>query len=198
MQSMVTNMIRYGYLWPGTRALGPGYRFAIWLQGCNRRCYRCTSPDLQPIDGGQVADVDELVEQIVSDESIDGITVSGGEPLLQAAAVGCLLQEAKLRKPSLNVILFTGYLLEDLHSEETRKVLSCVDLLIDGEYIDSLNDNQGLRGSSNQRLHFLTSELLPWRDELLHGPRRRELHMIGEHEMLTIGIAPRRVAEDYN
>jgi len=91
----------------------------------------------------------------------------------------------------MDVILFTGYLMEDLQSVQAKALLNYIDLLIDGEYYDELNDNRGLRGSSNQRLHFVTDRLLPWKDELLHSPRNREMHLLGDHDLLTIGIAPK-------
>ena len=80
-------------------------------------------------------------------------------------------------------------LLEDLSKEDYKFVLNFVDVLIDGEYIDGLNDNKGLRGSSNQVIHFLSSRLLPYKELLEEGKRKRELHVINETELLTIGIA---------
>ena len=91
------------------------------------------------------------------------------------------------------MILFTGYKLQDIQNATVCNILNYVDLLIDGEYIDELNSNEiGLRGSSNQTFHFLTERLLPNKEEITKGPRKREMRMIGEYEMLTIGIPPHR------
>lgn len=186
--------LRYGYYWPDTTALGPGHRFVLWMQGCRRRCFRCASPELMPLDKGQSMSVAEMANLVCADPATEGLTISGGEPLLQCTAVTDLIETVREKRPALNVILFTGYLLEDLKSDEAQRLLRGVDLLIDGEYEDDLNDDKGLRGSSNQRLHFLTDRLIPWREQLLHGARRREIHMMGQHETITIGIAPRRTS----
>lgn len=185
--------LKVGYIIEETRALGPGLRFTIWTQGCLRRCYRCTSPELQPSESGKLVDVAALSDNICAIDGISGITISGGEPLLQADALIELLSLVKRRRPELNVILFTGYKLQDIQNATVSNILNYVDLLIDGEYIDELNSNEiGLRGSSNQTFHFLTERLLPNKEEITKGPRKREMRMIGEYEMLTIGIPPHR------
>ena len=136
--------------------------------------------------------VEAMVEDICTTPDISGITISGGEPLLQAGALAELLERVGSRRPELTVILFTGYRLEQVEESIRDTLLSKVDLLIDGEYIDERNRNDiGLRGSDNQHFHFLTDRLLPQQEEITKGERRREMHMIGEHELLTIGIAPR-------
>ena len=186
--------LRIGYVWPTTEALGPGIRYAIWVQGCNKRCFRCASPNLQPEEGGHWTDSQELADAICQTSDINGISISGGEPLLQAEALTELLCEVRRQRPELTVILFTGYKLEQIRTEAGQELLKYVDLLIDGEYIDELNqDNIGLRGSSNQRQHFLTDRLRPYEKEITQGGRRREMHMMSPYEMLTIGIAPRRM-----
>lgn len=183
--------LEYGYIWPNTRVLGPGDRFVIWVQGCHRRCFRCTSPELQIFDNGRTIDTDVLVDKICHTHNISGITISGGEPFEQSAALADLLIKLKALRPVLTVILFTGYRLDQLKNEEYRKVLEHVDVLIDGEYIDALNDNKGLRGSSNQTIHFLTSRLIQYKDILENADRTREIHVLAENELLTIGIANR-------
>ena len=171
--------LKYGHIWPKSNVLGPGRRYIIWTQGCFRRCFRCASPELQPIEQGFTIDIETLAQQIINSYDIDGITISGGEPFLQAKELGNLLSRVLRVRPELNVILFTGY----------KFVLNFVDVLIDGEYIDGLNDNKGLRGSSNQVIHFLSSRLLPYKELLEEGKRKRELHVINETQLLTIGIA---------
>ena len=188
--------LKVGYIIDGTRALGPGLRFAIWTQGCLRRCYRCTSPELQPLERGKTIDVMTLSDEICATNGISGITISGGEPLLQSQSLKELLSLVVCRRPELNVILFTGYNLQDIQNSVECDILDYIDLLIDGEYIDEQNSSEiGLRGSSNQTFHFLTNRLLPNIEEITTGPRRREMHMIGEYEMLTIGIPPHRKAQ---
>ena len=134
---------------------------------------------------------DENTQQYIDTKACDAIVIEfiGGEPFLQAKELGTLLSKVLRVRPELNVILFTGYKFEDLSKEDYKFVLNFVDVLIDGEYIDGLNDNKGLRGSSNQVIHFLSSRLLPYKELLEEGKRKRELHVINETELLTIGIA---------
>lgn len=137
--------------------------------------------------------VETLADDICGTADIGGLTISGGEPLLQAEALMELLTLVLRRRPELTVILFTGFRLEQIEESVESTVLSKVDLLIDGEYIDDRNRSDiGLRGSDNQQFHFLTDRLLPEMEEITKGVRRREMHMIDEYELLTIGIAPRR------
>ena len=189
---MEPQFLHIGMLCASTTALGPGRRFVIWLQGCKRRCYGCASPEFQPLDGGTRISVDQLLDKIVESTDIDGLTVSGGEPMLQKEALSSLLHKVREMRPDLSVILFTGYLLEDFQSDVSKDVLDCIDLLIDGEYYHEQNDDMGLRGSANQRLHFLTSRLTSHKEELETGKRKYDMHLHGDNEIWTIGIAPSR------
>ena len=182
--------LRVGYIKAGIRALGPGNRFVIWTQGCLRRCEGCASPEHQPLDGGYLVDTKELSNQICSCLSIDGITISGGEPFLQAEVLIDLLSRVKDVRPELTVIVFTGNKLEELTDLNSKVFLGKIDLLIDGEYIPELNDGIGLRGSNNQRFRFLTDRLASYRNELESGDRMTETYWADEkrQRMVTIGV----------
>ena len=119
----------------------------------------------------------DLAEDILSQPHIEGVTLSGGEPFLQAAALADLLDIVLKRRPELTVISFTGYLREALSWPDAERLIDKLDLLIDGPYVKELNDNIGMRGSSNQRFHFLTSRLLPWKEEMECGKRKAEFHL---------------------
>lgn len=181
--------LRVGYIKEGTRALGPGWRFVIWTQGCLRRCKDCISPEHQPLDGGYLVDTTDLADQICACRSIDGITISGGEPFLQAEALTDLLDKVNKVRQELTVLVFTGNQLEELTDSDSKALLGSIDLLIDGEYVPELNDGMGLRGSSNQRFHFLTQNLLRFKEEIEMGKRRREVYVENDNELITIGIA---------
>ena len=163
----------------GTRALGPGLRYALWTQGCPFACPGCVTPEGRPVEPAQVVEVEALAADIVANGLISGVTISGGEPFLQARSLDCLLKLVKERRPELDVIVFTGFLRENLRSEEALSVLARTDLLVDGPYVAELNDGKGLRGSSNQRLHFLTDRLVRHREELLSGKRQVEVRFNG-------------------
>ena len=174
----------------GSRALGPGLRYIIWVQGCMQHCEGCISPQSRPMTVNQLISIETLVESIVAKSDIAGITISGGEPFLQASKLTTLLQEVKKRRPELTVMVYTGYTIKQLDSDVAKEFLQYIDLLIDGPYVDELNDEKGLRGSSNQRLHFLTDRLLSYQDDLENGGRTNEI-IIGKDGTHIIGI-PRK------
>lgn len=161
----------------GTKVLGPGLRYVIWTQGCPFHCAECATPDSRPITNDKEVSTIALARDILSQPDIEGITISGGEPFLQAASLANLLTMVLKERPELTVIVYTGYQIEDLKGAASEALLAQTDLLIDGPYRQELNDNQGLRGSSNQRLHFLTPRLLPWKEELNNGKRKVEFHV---------------------
>jgi anaerobic ribonucleoside-triphosphate reductase activating protein len=89
----------------------------------------------------------------------DGVTISGGEPFLQAAALAEMLRILRLDFGyDTGVIVYTGFLLEELQQIPAMKpLLEQTDLLIDGPYVRELDDGRSLRGSSNQRIIPLTN-----------------------------------------
>lgn len=135
-----------------TQTLGPGKRFAIWVQGCNKRCSGCIAPDAGDVNGGYEKDVAELAEEIINTPDIEGITISGGEPFLQQEALCDLIKLVQAIR-DLSVIVYTGMLYEEVAETE---LASLCDIIIDGEYVEELNDNKSLRGSSNQKIICLT------------------------------------------
>lgn len=94
----------------------------------------------------------------IADEAVDGLTVSGGEPFAQAAAVRRLIELVRARR-DLSVLAYSGYTLEHLRargSREQHALLGQLDLLIDGPYQVHRHADLRWRGSSNQRIHELT------------------------------------------
>lgn len=147
---------------PRTRALGPFDRFALWVQGCPRACPGCMTPDARPFRDDRWVSLDALSARILAEPGIEGITVSGGEPFCQAEALSMLLERI-CRSRDMGVIAYTGFTREQLwdpvecgDTDAARRLLSRVDLLIDGPYVRELDDGLSLRGSSNQRIHLLT------------------------------------------
>ena len=152
-----------------TEAEGPGKRFALWFQGCPLRCPGCCNPEFLPFKGGTIRSVDSLIEQIVgakAERGIEGITLLGGEPFAHAEPAAALARASQ--DIGLSVMVFTGYLLEDLAkpqavrgplavSRETRDILEHTDILVDGPYVREQPDTtRRWIGSANQRIHFLT------------------------------------------
>lgn len=182
--------LKVGYIKEGIKALGPGNRFVIWTQGCSRMCVGCASPEFQPLDGGYWVETNDLANQICSCRIIDGITISGGEPFLQAEALCELLIRVNTIRPELTIIVFTGNKLEELTDINSKAFLGYIDVLIDGEYLPQLNDGRGLRGSSNQRFQFLTGRLSNLRDEFENCERKAEVYWVDKdrRKMVTIGV----------
>src|SRR5688572_14366439 len=94
---------------PSSRANGPGSRAVLWVQGCSLACLGCYNPATHAHSGGQVASVDDLFERITAlSDSIEGVTISGGEPLQQLRPVLLLLRRLRAQTP-LSVLMFSGY-----------------------------------------------------------------------------------------
>jgi len=111
---------------------GPGTRFVVFLQGCLFRCKYCHNRDTWDLDGGQLYSVTEVVEQILPyakfmDASGGGVTVTGGEPVLQPHFVGLLFQ--KLRENGIHTCLDTnGYV--GVYSDEVNHMIEQSDLVM--------------------------------------------------------------------
>ena len=137
---------------PCSEVLGPYKRFIVWVQGCKRRCKGCIAKDSWALDGGELVEVDTIVQQILRQENIEGITISGGEPFLQQDALCELISKVREHK-DIGVIIYTGMKYNEI---ENTALAHSADLIIDGEYVEELNDNKSLRGSSNQNVLCLT------------------------------------------
>lgn len=79
---------------------GPGIRYIIFLQGCKMRCHYCHNPDSWPLHNGTERDADSVFKEVLKSKrymvsSNGGLTISGGEPLLQAAFVKAIFERAK-------------------------------------------------------------------------------------------------------
>lgn len=163
----------------GSRSLGPGLRYIIWVQGCPFNCMGCITPEARTVKAEKIYSIDSIANDIIN-SSCDGLTISGGEPFLQAAGLSKLLNIVHQYRPEMNVLVFTGFLKENLLSKDALNVLKHTDILIDGPYIESMNDGVGLRGSSNQRIHFISGKFADIQNELEHGKREIEISFTNE------------------
>jgi len=141
---------------PVSRVNGPGKRVVIWLQGCPLRCPGCFNPETHDTSPRQLVTPEQLWEWVNRVPEVEGITISGGEPLLQAEALASFLQLVR-HHSHLSVILYSGYTLEQIEQlPHGREVLSLVDVLIAAPFEQNKPAHDGIRGSTNQRIHFLT------------------------------------------
>lgn len=150
---------------------GPGFRLAIFTQGCPHHCPGCHNPQTHPFEGGTLMDTDRLLDMLDRNPLLRGVTFSGGEPFCQPEPLALLAKQVHQR--GKDVVCFTGYTLEqllDMDNPHVRALLEQVDILIDGPYIQEQRDlTLQFRGSANQRLIDLPAtlaggEVTLWRD----------------------------------
>ena len=179
---------------PSTKALGPYDRYAIWVQGCLRKCHGCISEESWDLNGGYIVDTEELVNDIMQTSGIEGITISGGEPFLQSEALVELIRKVK-DKCDYGVILYTGHKYEEIKSDVLAELC---DIIIDGEYIEELNDDLSLRGSSNQNIFYITNRYSDITVNLYGEKGRKiELHFYNNQSVM-VGIPEIKCLEIFN
>jgi len=181
----------FALAWPVT-ALGPGERAVIWVAGCSRECPGCISPEMQPRDAGEEVPVRALAARLARiGVPLDGLTISGGEPFDQAEALADLLGLLQHTRPDWNVIVYTGYQIEELGANPARAdLLNRLDILADGPYRQDIPRNHPLTGSGNQRVHYRTARGAALRDaveSLPSGAMNLGLSRSGRTDML-IGV----------
>lgn len=149
-------MINVNNIIKKSRCNGHGSRFTIWVQGCNRRCLNCFNPETQPHTPNRLIEAKTLINEVLSTPGIDGISLSGGEPLLQAGELAELAKAVKTA--GLSVIIFTGYA-EIPDTPEIKELMRYTDMVIAGEYDQTRPSAIPLIGSDNQRVINLTGRL---------------------------------------
>lgn len=140
-----------------SNVVGPGNRLVIWLQGCSIRCKGCINSEFIPNKINKLIRVKDLFKIISNTPDIEGVTYSGGEPFEQARG---LYKLSKLVKEiNLTIVSYSGYTIDELKNsnDKFRKLLlSYLDILIDGRYEYLKAAPLLWRGSTNQKVHFLT------------------------------------------
>ena len=142
------------------KTLGYGKRMGIWTIGCKRKCKNCSNPELwaeNPDKDIPVKTITGIIEKYK--DKTDGVTITGGEPFLQPDELLSLVEE--IRKIGItDILIYTGFSFEELcENPLTKKIVDLLGAIVDGEYIDELNDNRGIKGSSNQRLFVIDKSL---------------------------------------
>lgn len=146
--------IRLAGLEPESIVDGPGYRFTVFVQGCPHNCPGCHNPQTHDFSGGHLADTDDVIAHLGKNPLVRGLTLSGGEPMMQPEPLYLIAKAAKER--GMNVWCYTGFTLEELLREnraDRMRLLSAVDVLVDGPFHSHERSLDLLyRGSKNQRL----------------------------------------------
>ncbi len=170
--------------------LGPYTRSAMWVHGCCFNCKGCLAEEMNK-DEPDIKTVDDLVDIFTNDTSCEGITISGGEPFLQAGALSQLVKEIKTRR-DYGVIVYSGFTLEELKSKNDKDIsgfLDQIDILIDGRYMESMDDGVPFRGSSNQRIIMLTDRYKDVFEEYYMDRKKRDIEIrIEEHNVYMVGV----------
>lgn len=190
--------IRYSERIESTRLLGPGDRAVLWVFGCCFDCPGCIAYNFK--HGSYYEDtVDSIVDWILSTGKKD-ITISGGEPMLQAEKLATVLEHVRQVR-DMGVIVYSGYIYEDLQLKAQKddgihRFLNNIDILIDGPFVEALNDNDPYRGSSNQRIISLTSRYSEVIEDYYYKEegRKIEVRMSGE-KTLMIGVPSKNQTE---
>ena len=132
---------------------GPGLRLAVFTQGCPHRCPGCHNPQSHDPEGGRWEAVSAIAARFAANPLLSGVTLTGGEPMEQAAA--CLALLAAL-PAGTNVWIYTGWTLEEIlqSGDEHRIALArACDVLVDGRFVLAERSLAlAYRGSRNQRL----------------------------------------------
>ena len=135
---------------------GEGIRSVIWTQGCPHHCPGCHNPETHDFKNGYDLEITEIIDEIDKLEGQNGITFSGGDPMMQPEA--CTILAKYCHKKGLNVWCYTGYKYEELIEISKKKpaildFLKQIDVLIDGKFILSEKSYDVIfRGSKNQRI----------------------------------------------
>ena len=148
---------------------GPGFRITIWVSGCTHACPGCQNKHTWKYGQGHKLDdvvpytnitYKDKILNLIGDEHIDGVTISGGDPLDQSVQpleeLAKFLSNIKKRYPEKSIWLYTGYFIEDLKNypyKEAKEVIKKCDVIIDGRYVkEKRNITIPFRGSTNQRI----------------------------------------------
>lgn len=135
---------------------GEGVRTVIWTQGCSHNCKGCHNPSTHDFHGGYEDDTENIKKELDTLEGQDGITLSGGDPLMQINA--CLDIAKHCQQIGLSVWCYTGFVFEDLlkmseNNTNLLELLNNIDVLIDGKFVlEQKSYDIAFRGSTNQRI----------------------------------------------
>ena len=145
-------------------ANGIGVRITLFVSGCTNHCKNCFQPQTWDFDFGEpfTEETEEKLIEMLKPDYINGLTLLGGEPMepQNQRALVPFLKRVREAYPNKNIWCFTGFTYEVLKTdgshprcEVTDEMLSLIDVLVDGRYVDELKDlTLQFRGSSNQRL----------------------------------------------
>ena len=139
---------------------GLGVRVSLFVSGCSHRCPGCFNAKAWPEEYGKpyTQEVEDAIMEYLKAPYVRGITFLGGEPMEPGHQeyVWHLIDRIRSEQPTKDIWLYSGYTLEQLRSQTTpfvKNILSNVDVLVDGRFVQALKDpDLAFKGSSNQRV----------------------------------------------
>lgn len=186
------SVLRYGARVGNCTVLGPGNRAVLWVHGC---CFACEGCIAESYKTGPYEECppEEAAAWYLA-QGAEGLTVSGGEPMLQAEALADMMDCIR-RERDCGLIVYTGFVYEALLAREdpaVRRFLGQIDLLIDGPYRRELDWNQTARGSENQRLLPLTDRYRDVLEAYYLRRRGRQVELrLSTKQTLLVGVPGR-------
>lgn len=156
-------MDRYAGLITNDFANGTGTCVSFWTQGCPHHCPSCQNPETWDFQGGKEVPTDirgQIIKAICANGITRNFSVLGGEPLCDKNLdeVDKIITGVRTAYPQIKIFVWTGYILEELKEKKNDKInhiLSQIDVLIDGPFIQAERDiTLELRGSRNQRVLY--------------------------------------------
>ena len=156
--------MNYGEIKNYDIANGEGVRVSLFVSGCTHHCKNCFNPETWSFEYGKpfTKETEDSIIECLSPDYIDGLSLLGGEPFEPQNQEVLLpfLRRVKNELPNKNIWCYTGYLFDrELLSESrarcefTDEMLSLIDVLVDGEFVQAMHDiSLAFRGSSNQRI----------------------------------------------
>lgn len=191
--------LRYTSRITGCTILGPHRRAVIWVHGCCFSCPGCIASGFHA-QHPRTLTADAMADWFLSLKDVEGLTISGGEPMLQSAALADMLDRIRSERDT-GVIVYTGFTHEALlqrseQDEGIARLLAHTDLLIDGPYIREQDQGDYARGSANQRLINLTGRYLPDMDYYHRSQRDMQIRVYDDH-LLMVGVPSSAQAETW-
>jgi len=183
-------------------SLGPGKRLVIWTIGCSKHCVNCSNQELWKPDLKRDIPIEhfaDIVLGLFEKNDIEGVTITGGDPLEQREELLYLLKV--IHPKCKDILVYTGFTWEEIRSSfdlsEIEQLKENVGVLIDGPYMDEKNEtNLGLRGSSNQTIHYFDTTLKERYEKHIEQGRKIQNVYYGK-QMVSVGIHNKERNDDY-
>lgn len=170
------------------KVLGPGNRVGIWMVGCKHGCKGCSNPELWEFQDKYDASLETvlaLIEQIAKDNTIDGFTITGGDPFEQPEALKELILQ--LHAFSSDILVYTGYEYDTLQKEH-GDTLSLISVLIDGKYEQDKNKVSCLIGSDNQKIYYLDESVKIIYEKYINETKNQIQNFTSRDGIISVGI----------